>query len=270
MLYPKAIDDEDELPSETDSSSDEEIEATKARKKKKRVATDFSDKFTFSGVDVVEEDHLDGLKKFLEKRTPSSLQNNIEKERDRLKSALAMDIVDEEEDVSAAKFNGEGAESDSDDSLVQEHASTADKVREKSMKIPKNKLKPNEFFDEASSEIVEAAGKQINLAFQEMNLSRPILKAVTACGYNNPTPIQAACIPVALAGRDICACSATGTGKTAAFMLPILERLLYKSKQKAQTRVLVLVPTRELAIQVFQVSRKLAQFTGVEVCLCAG
>lgn len=73
-----------------------------------------------------------------------------------------------------------------------------------------------------------------------------------------------------MAGRDICACSATGTGKTAAFMLPILERLLYKPKQKAQTRVLVLVPTRELAIQVFQVSRKLAEFTGVEICLCAG
>ena len=71
-----------------------------------------------------------------------------------------------------------------------------------------------------------------------------------ACGYSEPTPIQAACIPLALGGRDICACAATGTGKTAAFMLPILERLLYKPKQKSVTRVVVLVPTRELAIQV--------------------
>ena len=121
---------------------------------------------------------MDGLKKFLEKRTPSSLQNNIEKERDRLKSALAMDIIDEEEDVSAAKFNGDGVESDSDDSLIQEHAEKEDKVREKSMKIPKNKLKANEFFDEASKDIVEAAGKQTTLTFQEMNLSRPILKVI--------------------------------------------------------------------------------------------
>lgn len=90
-------------------------------------------------------------------------------------------------------------------------------------------------------------------------------------GYSQPTPIQAGCIPVALAGKDVCACSATGTGKTAAFMLPILERLLYRPKsQRSVTRVLVLVPTRELAIQVFQVSRKLAQYTNVEICLCAG
>lgn len=60
------------------------------------------------------------------------------------------------------------------------------------------------------------------------------------------------------------------SGKTAAFMLPILERLLYKPKQKAVTRVLVLVPTRELAIQVYQVSKQLAQFTNVDISLSAG
>ncbi len=60
------------------------------------------------------------------------------------------------------------------------------------------------------------------------------------------------------------------TGKTAAFMLPIIERLLYRPKRKSATRVLVLVPTRELAIQVFQVSRKLAEFTNIEITLSAG
>ncbi|VDM44085.1 unnamed protein product [Toxocara canis] len=77
-----------------------------------------------------------------------------------------------------------------------------------------------------------------------------LFQAIGAFGFTKPTPIQAACIPLAMAGRDLCACAATGTGKTAAFMLPILERLLYKPKQKSLTRVLVLVPTRELAIQV--------------------
>ena len=65
--------------------------------------------------------------------------------------------------------------------------------------------------------------------------------------------LQAATIPVALLGRDICGCAATGTGKTAAYMLPVLERLLYRPVESARTRVLVLVPTRELGVQVYQV-----------------
>ena len=64
---------------------------------------------------------------------------------------------------------------------------------------------------------------------------------------------QAATIPTALAGRDICGCAATGTGKTAAYMLPVLERLLYRPRGEESTRVLLLVPTRELGVQVFQV-----------------
>jgi ATP-dependent RNA helicase DDX27 len=264
MLYPSAIEDDDKLPAENGSSSDEEIQATKVRKKKKRVNTDFSDNFTFSGADTQNEDHLDGLKKFLEKTTPSYLQMNIEKERKKLKGInLVPGIVDQEIEVGADQLDND------DEELIQEHAEKDDRVREKEMKLPKKKSKQDEYFDVDSNAIV-AAGKQSDLTFQDMNLSRPILKAVVAAGFTTPTAIQASCIPVALAGRDICACSATGTGKTAAFMLPILERLLYKPKQKAQTRVLVLVPTRELAIQVFQVSRKLAEHSAVEICLCAG
>lgn len=88
--------------------------------------------------------------------------------------------------------------------------------------------------------------------------------------FIHPTPIQAATIPVALLGRDICGCAATGTGKTAAYMLPILERLLFKPKESPITRVLVLVPTRELGVQVYQVSKQLAQFTHVEIGLSVG
>ncbi len=65
-------------------------------------------------------------------------------------------------------------------------------------------------------------------SFPDLNLSRPLIKACTALGYSTPTPIQAACIPLALAGRDICGSAVTGSGKTAAFALPILERLLYR------------------------------------------
>ncbi|PIO14300.1 hypothetical protein AB205_0070540 [Aquarana catesbeiana] len=94
--------------------------------------------------------------------------------------------------------------------------------------------------------------------------------AISSLSFNQPTPIQKACIPVGLLGRDICACAATGTGKTAAFMLPVLERLIYKPREAPVTRVLVLVPTRELGIQVHTVARQLAQFSEVTCCLTVG
>nr|XP_060627767.1 probable ATP-dependent RNA helicase DDX27 [Anolis sagrei ordinatus] len=109
-----------------------------------------------------------------------------------------------------------------------------------------------------------------SLSFQDMNLSRPLLKAISALGFKQPTPIQKACIPVGLLGKDICACAATGTGKTAAFMLPVLERLIYKPRQAPVTRVLVLVPTRELGIQVHAVTKQLAQFCSITSSLAVG
>lgn len=109
-----------------------------------------------------------------------------------------------------------------------------------------------------------------DVSFQNMDLSRPLLKALTAMKFTNPTPIQKSAIPVALGGRDIYACAATGTGKTAAFMLPVLERLLYRSRADIVTRVIVVVPTRELSVQVYQVSIQLAQFTNINIALATG
>lgn len=107
-------------------------------------------------------------------------------------------------------------------------------------------------------------------SFTELNLSRPLLRACEALGYNKPTPIQAACIPVAMTGRDICGSAITGSGKTAAFSLPTLERLLYRPKRVPAIRVLVLTPTRELAVQVHSMIEKLAQFTDIRCCLIIG
>lgn len=81
---------------------------------------------------------------------------------------------------------------------------------------------------------------------------------------------QAACIPLALTGRDICGSAVTGSGKTAAFSLPILERLMYRNRRVAATRVLVLVPTRELAVQVHGMIMKLGQFTDSRAVLVVG
>jgi superfamily II DNA/RNA helicase len=88
------------------------------------------------------------------------------------------------------------------------------------------------------------------MSFEELQLAPPILKALTQCGYSEPTPVQAAAIPKAIAGRDIIASAQTGTGKTAAFVLPALQRL--SSDPKPGPRVLVLTPTRELAGQITQ------------------
>ncbi|MEE2729360.1 MAG: DEAD/DEAH box helicase [Pseudomonadota bacterium] len=89
------------------------------------------------------------------------------------------------------------------------------------------------------------------MSFALLGLSDPILKAVAEEGYTEPSPIQAQAIPAVLQGRDVMAAAQTGTGKTAGFTLPILERLIKGSSAKAnQARVLVLTPTRELAAQV--------------------
>ncbi|GMM50789.1 putative ATP-dependent RNA helicase [Starmerella bacillaris] len=98
--------------------------------------------------------------------------------------------------------------------------------------------------------------------FQQMNLSRPLLKGITEAKYVNPTPIQNAVIPVGLLGKDIVAGAVTGSGKTAAYLIPILERLVYRPLKTPATRVVILAPTRELAVQVHEVGTLLGKFIG--------
>lgn len=107
-------------------------------------------------------------------------------------------------------------------------------------------------------------------SFQSMSLSRPILRGLAAMQFSEPTPIQAKTIPVALLGKDIVGSAVTGSGKTAAFMIPILERLLYRSKKVPTSRVAILMPTRELAVQCFNVAKKLASFTDITFCQLVG
>ena len=89
------------------------------------------------------------------------------------------------------------------------------------------------------------------MTFNELNLSAPVLRAVAQAGYESPSPIQAAAIPPVLAGRDLMGCAQTGTGKTAAFALPMLDRLTASAPcKKGAIRALILTPTRELALQI--------------------
>lgn len=107
-------------------------------------------------------------------------------------------------------------------------------------------------------------------SFQDMSLSRPILKGLSAVGFTAPTPIQHKSIPVALLGKDVVGGAVTGSGKTGAFIIPILERLLYRPKKVATTRVAILMPTRELALQCYNVATKLASFTDITFAQAIG
>ncbi|MDR2414663.1 MAG: DEAD/DEAH box helicase [Odoribacteraceae bacterium] len=103
------------------------------------------------------------------------------------------------------------------------------------------------------------------MTFQELNISRPILQALTEKGYATPTPIQEKAIPVALRGKDLLGTAQTGTGKTAAFAIPIIQQLEKEQasgKQRA-IKALVLTPTRELAAQVGDCFRDYAARTRV-------
>jgi ATP-dependent RNA helicase DDX27 len=108
------------------------------------------------------------------------------------------------------------------------------------------------------------------LTFQSISLSRPIHRGLAAVGFSQPTPIQAKTIPVALLGKDVVGGAVTGSGKTAAFIVPILERLLYRPKKVPTSRVAILMPTRELAIQCHAVATKLASYTDIRFCLAVG
>ncbi len=104
------------------------------------------------------------------------------------------------------------------------------------------------------------------MPFKALNLSEPVLRGVQAAGYSDPTPIQLRAIPIVLAGGDVIGSAQTGTGKTAAFALPIITKLGTHGK----TRVLVLEPTRELAAQVETSFRDFARFTDLRTVAIFG
>jgi ATP-dependent RNA helicase RhlE len=110
------------------------------------------------------------------------------------------------------------------------------------------------------------------MSFKSLNLSIPILKSLEEEGYTHPTPIQLQAIPIALKGKDVLGCAQTGTGKTAAFAIPILE-LLSEGRSREQSRKirsLIVTPTRELAIQIDESFRSYGRFTNLETTVVFG
>ncbi|HWI92972.1 MAG TPA: DEAD/DEAH box helicase [Flavisolibacter sp.] len=103
------------------------------------------------------------------------------------------------------------------------------------------------------------------MLFEQLGLNAPLLKALQKEGYTTPTPIQSQTIPLALQGKDILGLAQTGTGKTAAFALPILQLLnQHQSKGYRHTRALILTPTRELAVQISESFESYGRYTNVK------
>ncbi|XP_045505039.1 probable ATP-dependent RNA helicase DDX27 isoform X2 [Colias croceus] len=248
--------------------SDVEQEYQPSKQKVKRKA-DFDPKFKFvSSVEEYNKNTWDDLQKYIKRNVKQTLDEKIAKRR----AQVQVDGADLDTD-SEVEDQGSDELEISDDELKKDEIKTKEKKLGKKQKL-KQELKE----EESQGATVQYDGDFFedpppydeNASFYMMNLSRPLLKAIGTLNYVHPTPIQAATIPIGLLGKDICACAATGTGKTAAYMLPILERLLYKTVGDRITRVLVLVPTRELGAQVHTVTRQLTQFTSVTVGLSVG
>ncbi|KAF2864990.1 P-loop containing nucleoside triphosphate hydrolase protein [Massariosphaeria phaeospora] len=197
---------------------------------------------------------------------------------------------DEDEDGDAVHKDGSGAEEGDSDAAGQDsdgssdedsiaapvphpmdlEAGHSDEDSEREDAVEAKKAK--DFFapEESAAPNNKKKGTKSSGTFQSMQLSRPILKGLAAVGYTEPTPIQLKTIPIALEGKDVVGGAVTGSGKTAAFVIPIIQRLLYRGKKIPTTRVAIFMPTRELAVQCFNVAKKLAAFTDITFALMAG
>lgn len=262
------LDENDEVILAEESSESEDEQAKQQKKVKKKTKNDFNTKFCFSE----QEDPFKGFKtinlQFAKKAPPnSSLDEKIQAARKKRKK----EDVDEDEGNGVAEEDEVEKDADSSD---EEFIADKIKTKEKKKKKKKKGQPTSDDEDEEAGEKVEFSEEvdtyNKKMTFQDINVSRPLMKALGQMNFEKPTPIQAATIPIALLGRDVCACAVTGSGKTIAFMLPILERLLYKPKQTPVTRVLVLVPTRELAVQVHTVAKHLSTYTNITITLSAG
>src|SRR6202046_5542134 len=110
------------------------------------------------------------------------------------------------------------------------------------------------------------------MSFSDLGLTPELLRAVADKGYDTPSPIQLQAIPAVLGGRDLLAAAQTGTGKTAGFVLPILQRLAADKAQMPQRapRALILTPTRELAAQVAQSARDYGKYLSLRTAVVFG
>lgn len=211
------------------------------------------------------EDEDDFQSEEEEEEEDAPLSDEGEESEDPLATSDEDEPLEGHEDVT-----GELSDED-DDQLDDASSASSDSDSEEETEAQKER-KAAFFASPTDPELAQTSAQPVHTSFTTMSLSRPLLKSLTAMGFSAPTPIQAATIPVALLGKDVVGNAVTGSGKTAAFMIPVLERLMYRErgKNKAAVRCVVLVPTRELGVQCADVARKLAALMDVRISLIVG
>lgn len=117
-----------------------------------------------------------------------------------------------------------------------------------------------------TSKVIEVTIEEENSSFEDFMISDQVMSNIKAIGYTIPTPIQTKAIPVIVSGRDLIGNANTGTGKTAAFLIPLIDKV-YKNKNE---KVLIVTPTRELSVQIYEEFRALSIGTGVFTAVCIG
>mmetsp|Transcript_21764 Transcript_21764/g.52623 ORF Transcript_21764/g.52623 Transcript_21764/m.52623 type:complete len:941 (+) Transcript_21764:72-2894(+) len=214
-----------------------------------------------------------------------SMESDVLKVRERpgrkeKKTKAAAQPTEEEKKEPDSESN-DGSSSSGEDSGSGSDESDSEDVRDEDDDERAEAAKAAAFFD--SSRVTSHNGETID-SFSQLGISRPLLRGVASMGFVTPTPIQASVLPVALAGRDVCASAVTGSGKTAAFLLPVMERILQRGGGRAAmetsagkkrgslaaTRALILAPTRELAAQCVSMMSAMAKFTDLRAALIVG
>ncbi|KAL3689685.1 hypothetical protein R1sor_015994 [Riccia sorocarpa] len=253
------------------TSLDHKILELRSRKKRKAAENEQRDELRekkrglkgFKGDETDEEDHSENE----EAEAEEDVDSGEEEENDDEDDAGEVDDAVGDSDGEDGGVQHQDQEDADDDGDTEDDEDEPDEAVVEGEEVKEEKRRPaapGAFF--ASSEGARFSAN----SFGELNLSRPLVRACEALGYKQPTPIQAACIPLALTGRDICGSAVTGSGKTAAFGLPLLERLLFRPRRSPAIRVMILTPTRELAVQIHSMLEKLAQFTDIRCCLIVG
>ena len=246
--------DDDDSASGNGSGSDEDVSGDSSE----------DDSDDSDSEDEEDDAAMDLDEDVLKERTREEKRNNSKKK----KKIAEQESSDDDES---------GSDDDGDDDDDDEESSSDDEEDEEARE---EAAKAAAYFDT----VQEATSANTVTTFAQLNLSRPLLRGVASMGFVTPTPIQGSVIPVALSGRDVCASAVTGSGKTAAFLLPIMERILQRGGGRvastkgrknnaaaaSATRALILTPTRELAAQCVSMMTAIGKFTSLRVALVVG
>ncbi|KAG3114627.1 DEAD-box ATP-dependent RNA helicase 28 [Phytophthora idaei] len=218
------------------------------------------------------------VKKEKKQEESDSEEDSVDEKGEEASEAEDENSDDEKEESDSSESSKDGNEQvdEEEDVVVEEERlqsalkdSKKDQQTREGLVDEMEKKKAAEFFETDPFAAQEFAKTKFE-TFADLKLSRPIMRAISHIGFEKPTPIQLRAIPIALTGKDICASAQTGSGKTAAFLLPILERLQFRSRRVQSTRVMIICPVRELATQCQSMLEQLARFTDITCSLAVG